>query len=163
MNGSSTSPKEQGVLSRMRSATGFGSPRGPRRRRLLSMLLAVAVLIAAVFLWTRPDLPPRTDLEGVSNLVAENRVSRLALQGNTLTVTLTDGSRVRVEGVDVAQAAPIQEAAIARSPSTIEATYEPSTIQTQLVMLAISLMPVGLLVVLAIIVAQLLRGSRLHR
>lgn len=78
-------------------------PAPPRRHRLWPVMAAVAisvVVVGALFLWLRPDLPPSTNLATVSQLVAQGQASSLDLRGDTLTVTTNDGRQYRVDGVD---------------------------------------------------------------
>ncbi len=91
------------------------SPRRPRRRVFAGLLLGLAVALGALFAWLRPDLPRRTDLAAVAQLVAEKKVTSLDLVADTLLVTLADGQQLRVDGVDPESVEPIQAAAIAAS------------------------------------------------
>ena len=78
-------------------------PAPPRRHRLWPVMAAVAisvVVVGALFLWLRPDLPPTTNLVTVSQLVAQGQATSLDLRGDTLFVTTADGHRYRVDGVD---------------------------------------------------------------
>lgn len=84
------------------SAKGAGRFHRPTKRALVIGLLlagAVGLALSTWFATTRPDLPPLSDLETVTQLVATGKVDSLALEDSTLIVRERDGSAVRVERI----------------------------------------------------------------
>jgi DNA-binding CsgD family transcriptional regulator len=72
-----------------------------RRPRLVATVVAAGTIAASCLvlaIW-RPDLPPRTSLSTVAQLLAQRKVARLDLSGSDLTVTKIDGQLLLVQDV----------------------------------------------------------------
>jgi DNA-binding CsgD family transcriptional regulator len=133
-------------------------PHGGHRRRLVggASVLLLAVCAAVVFFATRPDLPPRSDLDTVSRLLAANEITLLDLHGETLTVTERSGETVRVEGVTAARFQPIERVALANGVA-LSASSDSWSLATELAMMAGALLPLLLLLAVLLLVARAIR------
>jgi hypothetical protein len=143
-----------------------------RSRRRPFVILAAAVVVTAVlavgtvataqYLALRPDLPPRADLATVRALVAVGGVSELSQVGElnwggeTLTVTLVSGGRLRVDGVTDTEFQSLAEAAASNLERTDPGRYLSfstggNSEMTQLGILATVYLPSIPLVVVAVL------------
>jgi DNA-binding CsgD family transcriptional regulator len=129
----------------------------PTRRVLTGAAVLVLIVFATTaFLAVRPDLPPRADLATVSRLLAANDVTLLDLRGETLTLTERSGERLRVDGVTYDSFQPLELVAISRSV-TISESSDPSSLTTELGMIATSVLPLLLLGVVLLLVVRAIR------
>ena len=129
----------------------------PTRRVLAGAALVVLMVFATgAFLAARPDLPPRADLATVSRLLAANEVTLLDLRGETLTLTERSGERLRVEGVTFDSFQPIALVAIGRSV-TVSASSDPSSLTTEVAIIATSVLPLLLLGAALLLVVRAIR------
>jgi DNA-binding CsgD family transcriptional regulator len=79
---------------------------------LVAVIVCGLVVGAAGFLVIGVSSPRETDLATVSRLLASNDVAQLDLVNSTLTVTETNGERLRVEGVALGAFQPLQVVAL---------------------------------------------------
>jgi Response regulator containing a CheY-like receiver domain and an HTH DNA-binding domain len=144
-----------------RVGTAGADPPAPHRRALPARSIAMVLLAAAVglLLGLRPDLPPSTDLASVSRLVADGQVSNLDLRGDTLFVTTRAGRQLRVDSADEKVVEALQATALA-SDDQVSVSGGGDTLATGLAMLATSLVPVALIVLVAFLALQALRRPR---
>lgn len=139
---------------------------GSRRRRRIVLFGAGILLVGAAtaFLYVRPDLPPRTELTAVIELVATGQVSDLSVVDESLIVTRRNGERERVDHLSDAQMESLWASAIAWARAEpgkpISMRKGGSGLLSQLAILATALLPT-ILVLLG--VGLLLRTLRRRR
>jgi Response regulator containing a CheY-like receiver domain and an HTH DNA-binding domain len=113
----------------------------PDRRVLAGVVVVLLMAFATgAFLVTRPDLPPRTDVDTISALMAGNQITNLELRGQTLTVTQRSGERLRVENLSNDQWLRIQPGPNRRLVN-FSASSDPQSFATDVAMFATSVLP----------------------
>lgn len=139
---------------------------GSRRRRIVLFgAVILLVSVAAAFLDVRPDLPPRTELTAVMELVATGQVADLSVVDESLIVTRRNGEQQRVDHVSDAQVQPLFASAIAWAQANpgrpiMMRKGGGDTLPSQLPILATSLLP---LIVVLLLAGLLLRTVRRRR
>lgn len=132
------------------------SPRLRRRRWIAFVVVLLALSAGLTFVVLRPDLPPATDLVTVSQLVSEGQVTSLDLRGGSLFVTTADGRHYRVDGADEAAVRAMQAQAIAASDQ-VSVSSGGDSLVTSLAILATSLAPLVLLLLVLLLTLRWLR------
>jgi DNA-binding CsgD family transcriptional regulator len=129
----------------------------PGRRVLAGVVVVLLVVFATgAFLVTRPDLPPRTDFDTISELMASGGITSVELRGQTLTVTLRGGDRLRVENVSNEQWLRIQPGPDRRLIN-FSATSDLQLFATDVAMFATAVLPLVALGTAMVLVVWLTR------
>jgi len=119
------------------------------------------LLRALHFLVIRPDLPPRTDFDAISRLVASNAIMNMELRGDTLTVTKRSGERLRLEGITTDQYRRLQPIEFRRLVA-ISPSNNLWSLATELAAIASSIVPALVGAALALVAQTILRRRRMR-
>lgn len=157
-------------------APGTGSPIGsevapagpisalhrPVRRRLVaSIALGALVLATGAFLMIRPDLPPRTDFDSVSRLVASNQIMDMELRGDTLTLMMRSGARLRLESITTDEYRRLQPAGFHRLV-VVSPSNSLWSVATELAMVGAAMIPAMLGASIVLVVQAILRRRQVR-
>lgn len=134
----------------------------PANRRLAAWISLLVVLFATgAFLVIRPDLPPRTDFDAISRLVASNAIMNMELRKDTLTVTKRSGERLRLEGITTDQYRRLQPIEFRRLVA-ISPSNNLWSLATELAAIASSIVPALVGAALALVAQTILRRRRMR-